>query len=155
AAVHTAREALGPAGRRMLLFIADSGGFDQCEAALGSELSALRKDGVYVAAINLGGDTGTFGTNPGIETAVVARNSEELVKAVAGVYQRFLGAKKVQTGSVRGDLEVTIDPYVKNAYIVVASDGPIPPLTTDAGNPGADEIDLNYRGGGATTGLDS
>ncbi len=153
---HTARSnfTTGPGPRRMLLFIADAGGLDTCEGPLTAELQELRRAGTFVAAINLGSDTGTFGTNPGIETALLARNSEELIKAVAQVYQRFLGSKRVQTGPVRGRVEVEVDPYVKEAFLVVASDAGISDLSPGSGNPGAGAIDLNFRGGGSTQGLD-
>ena len=155
AAVHTARASFssGPA-RRMFLFIADSGGLDNCEGSLSRELHELRRQGVFVAAINLGGSVGSFGSNPGIESAQLARNSMELVGAVARVYQRFLGAKNVQTGPVSGAVEVHVDPFVKEAFLVVASDGAIGTLEQAGSNPGADSVDLNFRGGGTTRGLD-
>ena len=155
AAVHTARATFTTTpARRMLLFIADSGGFDDCEGPLGRELAALRAQGVYVAAINLGGSVGSFGGNPGIENAIAARNSRELIGATAQIYQRFLGAKNVQSGAVSGAVQVRIDEFVREAFLVVAADGPMGRLEGDPSNPGAEAIDLDYRGGGATRGLD-
>jgi hypothetical protein len=153
---HTAKTnfTTGPGPKRMLLYLADAGGLDACEGPLTVEMQELRRAGVYVAAINLGSDAGTFGTNPGIETALTATDSEGLIRAVAQVYQRFLGAKKVQTGAVRGSVEVEIDPHVKEAFLVVASDAGIAELTSASGNPPEGGIDLDFRGGGSTAGLD-
>lgn len=154
--VHTAMAFLGTsrASPRMLLFLADSGGFDtNCASQLTEELNRFRQTGAYVALINLGATAGSFSGNPGFDTTAAAPNSEALVRAVAQSYQRFLGGKKVQTGSVNGSVAVTVDPYVKEAFVVIAADGPIRAVDVGSGNPGAAEVEENYRGGGTTVDL--
>lgn len=138
---------------RMLLVIADSGGLGSCEGVLTQELLDLKRSGVTIAAINLGG-AGAFDSNPAFDFTTGTRDAQELIEAVALVYQRFLGAKKVQTGRVQGEISVEIAPYVDEAFLVVAADGPIGSLEQVGGNPGAAAVDLNHRGGGATMGLD-
>jgi|GEM_PF-1156345 len=153
--IRTAIRALSlePDHDRMLLIVADSGGFGPCEPPLTRELSRLHTSGATVAAVNLGG-VGAFEGNPAFDFTIGARNAEELISAVARVYQRFLGSKRVQTGRVDGLIDVTIDPHVAEAYLVVAADGSLSPLGQAGTNPGAAEIDLDYRGGGTTQGLD-
>jgi hypothetical protein len=156
APVHTAMSVLpqGPDKQRLLLIIADAGGLGECSDPLTRELLDLRRSGAMLAAINLGGTAGAFDQNPAFHFTTAALDSQGLIEAVAKVYQRFLGAKHVQTGRVTGPITVEIAPYVQDAYLVVAADGPIHELTSDPGNPRADEVDLNYHGGGATSGLD-
>ncbi|HEV7506940.1 MAG TPA: vWA domain-containing protein [Thermoanaerobaculia bacterium] len=146
---------LNPARKRMLLMIADSGGLDPCEGPLTKELVKLHDSGAMVAAINIGSSAGAFDRNPAFDFTTAAENPEELVKSVAEVYQRFLGARKVQTGRVQsGGVEVEIDALVREAFLVVAADGPLSRLEQGPGNPGAKDLDLDYRGGGQTQGLD-
>jgi hypothetical protein len=155
--IHTARTFLGSnAGTsRLLLFLADSGGFEtNCAALLTQELAEIRRGGTYVGLINLGADAGTFHGSPAFDSTAAAPNSEQLVRAVASIYQQFLGSQKTQTGTVRGAVTVQVDPYVKEAYLVVASDGPVSSLTSSPGSPTAEAIDDDYRGGGSTEGLD-
>lgn len=153
--IRTAIEALSlePEQDRMLLIVADSGGLGPCDAPLTRELSRLRRSGATVAAVNLGG-AGAFEGNPAFDFTIGAGNARELISAVARVYQRFLGSKRVQAGRVDGLVEVEIDPHVAEAYLVVAADGPLSPLEESGTNPRAAEIDLDYRGGGTTRGLD-
>jgi hypothetical protein len=146
---------LDPARKRMLLMIADSGGLDPCEGPLTQELVKLHASGAMVAAINIGSSAGAFDRNPAFDFTTAAENPEELVKSVAEVYQRFLGARKVQTGKVQsGGVEVEIDALVREAFLVVAADGPISQLEPGPGNPNAQGLNLDYRGGGQTEGLD-
>jgi hypothetical protein len=142
-----------PAAQRMLLVIADSGGLGSCERNLNQELLALKQRGVTIAAINLGGG-GAFDSNPAFDFTTSALDAHGLTEAVAMVYQRFLGAKQVQTGTVQTEINVDIAPFVDEAFLVVAADGPIAAIEPVAGNPGAAAIDPNHRGGGATRGLD-
>jgi hypothetical protein len=107
-----------------------------------------------IAAVNLGGDVGAFRGDPPFNFSAAARNSQQLLRPVAEVYQRFLGAKNVQTGSLSPTFTVQMDEFVKDAYLVVAADGPLGLLQQSGRNPGAADIDLNYRGGGETFGLD-
>jgi hypothetical protein len=143
-----------PAVQRMLLVIADSGGLGNCESALTQELLDLKRGGVTIAAINIGGSSGAFDANPAFDFTTAALDAQGLIQAVALVYQRFLGAKRVQTGAVQKDIEVEVAPYVGEAFLVVAADGPIGAIEQLSGNPGAATIDLNHRGGGETRGLD-
>jgi hypothetical protein len=145
---------LDPGKKRMLLMIADSGGLDPCEGPLTRELVKLHESGAVVAAINIGSTAGAFDRNPAFDFTTAAENPEELVKAVAQVYQRFLGSKKVQTGTVQGGVQVDIDAYVREAFLVVAADGLVGRLEQGPGNPSAAGLDLDYRGGGQTEGLD-
>ena len=139
---------------RLLLMLADSGGLSPCDVPLTEELKGLRNSGAAVAAINLGPSGGAFDGNPAFTFTTGAPDVENMAKAVAQVYQRFLGAKRVQTGSVSSSIAIQVPAHVRSAFFVVASDGPIAAVDAAAGNPGADAIDANYRGGGETRGLD-
>lgn len=155
--IRTAIEALGldPARKRMLLMIADSGGLAPCEGPLTRELVKLQESGAVVAAVNIGSTTGAFEHNPAFDLTTPAQNPKELVEAVAQVYQRFLGERKVQTGTVQGGgIEVEIDAYVREAFLVVSADGAIGRPEPEPGNPRAAALDPDYRGGGQTVGLD-
>ncbi len=152
--LHTAFQFLGNSGPRLLLIVADAGGLGECEAPLLRELNQLRGSGAMIAAINLGTDAGSFRGDPPYAYATAARSAFDLAKAVGEVYQRFLGAQNVKSGPIRGDVVIQMDDMVKEAYLVVAADGPLPALQQGGGNPGADELDLNYRGGGSTVGVD-
>jgi hypothetical protein len=143
-----------PAAQRMLLVIADSGGLGDCEGPLTQELLQAKQRGVTIAAINLGGTEGAFDTNPAFDFTTKALDAQGLIEAVALVYQRFLGGKRVQTGRVQNEIAVDIAPYAGEAYLVVAADGPVGEITQISGNPTARAIDLNHRGGGQTRGLD-
>jgi hypothetical protein len=140
--------------QRLLLIIADAGGLGECSPELTRDLVELKQSGATIAAINLGGTAGAFDQNPAFDFTTAALDSQSLIEAVAKVYQRFLGARQVQTGRVQGAVTVEIAPYVQEAFLVVAADGPIRELSSAPGNPGAAEIDLNHRGGGETAGLD-
>lgn len=142
-----------PDAQRMLLILADSGGLGGCERVLTDEMLDLKRGGATIAAINLGG-AGAFDANPAFDFTTSALDAQGLIEAVALVYQRFLGAKKVQTGRVTGEVAVEIAPYVQEAFLVVAADGPITAIAPLPGNPSAAAIDVNHRGGGATRGLD-
>jgi len=140
--------------QRMLLVIADSGGLGSCERTLTRELLDLEQSGVTIAAINLGSSGGAFDANSAFAFTTSALDAQGLIEAVAMVYQRFLGAKQVQTGRVQGEIVVEIAPFVDEAFLVVAADGPIAGIQQVQGNPGAATIDDNHRGGGVTRGLD-
>lgn len=156
APIRTALAALAGDRRRprLLLVVADAGGLGSCAEPLTRELVALRREGATLAAINLGGDAGAFDGNPAFDVTVSARNPEELTAAVARVYQRFLGGRSVSTGNASGRLEVEIAPYVREAFVVLAADGPLAPPSQAPGNPGAASVDLDFRGGGGALGLD-
>ena len=143
-----------PVRQRMLLIIADSGGLGECEAELTRELLVLKGTGATVAAINLGGTAGAFDANPAFDFTTPALDAQGLIEAVALVYQKFLGAKQAQTGRVEIEIEVEIAPFVRAAFLAVAADGPIAAVEQGPGNSGAAAVDLNFRGGGQTVGLD-
>jgi len=156
APIHTARAQLQehPDKSRLLLFIADSGGLGEvCDAHLSDELSELKDQGVMIAAINLGGP-GAFDRNPAFSFTQGAMNAEELVEAVAEVYQHFIGGKQPQTGQVRDTIDVDIAPLTRQAFLVVAADGAMGGVAEVAGNPTAAQVDLNHKGGGYAKGLD-
>lgn len=156
ASIRTAIQALGrqPDQPRLLLIVADSGGLGSCESSLTRELVALRREGVTLAAINLGGGAGAFERNPAFELTASAHDASELVAAVARVYQQFLGGRRVLTGDAQGRVEVEIVPFVREAFLVFAADGPLGAVSEGRDNPGATEIELNFRGGGGARGLD-
>ncbi len=156
APIRTAVEALSRSAdkQRMLLIIADSGGLGRCGTALTEVLAGLGAGGTVIAAINLGSSAGAFDRNPAFDFTTSALDAAALVDAVALVYQKFLGAKKVQTGTVETSIRIELAPFVDEAFLVVAADGPIGSLEQGAGNPGAAAVDLNHRGGGETLGLD-
>jgi hypothetical protein len=139
---------------RLLLVVADSGGLGPCDQTLTRELVALQRSGVTLAAINLGGDAGAFDHNPAFDLTASAGDAEELIAAVARVYQRFLGGRSVSTGVVKGQVAVEVAPYVRDAYVVFAADGPLGALAEGSGNPGAAQVDVDFRGGGGVLGLD-
>ena len=156
APVRTATEFLqrDPAVPRLLLVVADSGGLGGCSRVLTPELVTLKQSGATLAAINLGSNQGAFDRHRAFSIARNALDAEALIRTVAQVYQQFLGIKSIQTGRVSGDIEVEIAPYVANAFLVVTADGPIPELLVEDTSPKSDDIDLNFRGGGASVGLD-
>ncbi len=158
ASIHTALEllTLDPSHDRLLLFLADSGGLsNECDVSLTNTLKRFRDSGGMVAAVNIGSTTGGFGSNPAFHFSSAARDSGELIDAVAEVYQRFLGSRGAKTGRLKGGaIEVEIGPYVKEAFLVAAADGDFAALTPGPSNPSAKAVDLNLRGGGSTIGLD-
>ncbi|MCG8460904.1 MAG: hypothetical protein MI919_31860 [Holophagales bacterium] len=145
--------------QRLLLVLADAGGLGRCADTLTRELKASRRSGVRLAAVHLGRGSGAFDGNPAFESTATARNAEGLVAAVALVYQRFLGGRQVQNGRVSGGrIETEVAPHVALAFLVVAADGDVGPVRPAAasGSGLADrgELDLDYRSGGSTRGLD-
>jgi len=141
--------------QRLLLMIADSGGLGNCDTELTADLVRLHQSGALIAAINIGSTLGAFEHNVAFDIRTPATDSEKLVRAVAEVYQRFLGAKKVQTGRVEGgEVRVQVDAFARSAFLVVAADGPVGKIQAGAGNPGAASMDLDHLGGGKSEGLD-
>lgn len=155
AAVHTAQADLEQHKdqARLLLFIADSGGLGGCNRPLTEDLKRLREQGVMIAAINLGG-RGAFDSNPAFAFTIGVRDSQALAKSVAEVYQKFIGAKQVLSGRGAAKIEIEVDAFVREAFLVVVADGNFETLKEDSGNPGAESVDLDYKGGGRVTGVD-
>jgi hypothetical protein len=151
----TADAFLGNSGRRMLLIVGDSGGFEtNCASHDDARLQRMRDSGVFVGLVNLGTTSAAFHGSQAFDRTMAAPNAQALIGAVATIYQQFLGSKKVQTGAMRGAIRVRVDPYVSEAFLVVAADGAIASLEAASGNPGAGALDNNFRGGGSTRGLD-
>lgn len=143
-----------PGGQRLLVILADSDGFDKCDTPLKAAITAFRRTGGASAVVNIGRSTGAFFQSPAFSAAHAARDSRELINAIAAIYQGFLGSKSPQTGDVGGRIEVTIDKLVAEAFLVVAADGPLGTLRSDPQNPGAAQMDLDLYGGGQTRGED-
>ena len=143
--------------QRLLLLVSDADeGFGSCNGPYTQMLEQIGGSGATVALIKMGAyaDDG-FANNPAIQFREDVQDSRKLISAVAQVYQRFLGSKKVQTGTVSGDITVEISPHVKEAFLVVAAENPMGQLSQRSGNPRAERVDLDYRSGGQTTGVDS
>jgi hypothetical protein len=141
--------------QRLLLLISDAQeGFGDCDKLYTQMLQRFESTGATVALIKMGGHEDDFKGNPAIQFREDVLDSRKLIGAVAHIYQRFLGSLKVQTGNVSGDIAVDISPHVKEAFVVVAADSPLGQLNQRSGNPQADKIDLDYRGGGLTAGMD-
>jgi hypothetical protein len=138
--------------QRLLLLVSDAEeGFGTCKQQFTQMLQNFGSSGATVALIKIGGyaDDG-FANNPAIQFRQDVQDSAKLIGAVAQVYQRFLGSKKVQTGSVSGNITVEISPHVKDAYLVVAADSPLGRIQAVPGNPSVEKQDLDYRSGGQT-----
>lgn len=146
--------AAAPKGKRLLLILADAGGFEPCDAPLTQALLGYRATGGDAGVVNLGAMDGPFFHNPAFSSAHGAQSSRKLLDAIAAVYQSFLGSRKPQTGDVSGRVEVTIDELVSEAFLIVAADGPVGALTSSPQNPYAAAMELDLNGGGRTEGLD-
>ena len=141
--------------QRLLLLISDAQeGFGDCNTPYTQMLQRFESTGATVALIKMGGHEDDFKDNPAIQFREDVLDSRKLIGAVAQVYQRFLGSKRVQTGNVSGDISVEISPHVKEAFLVVAADSPLGQLSARSGNPHADNVDIDYRSGGQTAGMD-
>lgn len=144
----------GPASQRLLLIMTDAAGFDCCAAEVAGELRAASRDGVLLAAVGVGTDANTLFHGVDMVARRTAHDAEALTESVAEIYQRFLGGRNVTRGMVGARVRFTIDPYVREAFVVIAADGPVPVPTLAGTNPGADQIDPNFRGGHETYDVD-
>jgi hypothetical protein len=143
-----------PDKERLLILITDATSFT-CQGDTSTALRGMREAGATLAAVTLGGSSGGVSANRLFALTRAAGSAAELVDAVGEIYQRFLGAKKPSAGRVQGGIvEVDVGPYVREAFLLVAAEGPIGPLRPEPGNPAATQIDPDYRGGGSTLGLD-
>ncbi|MEO1086916.1 MAG: VWA domain-containing protein, partial [Acidobacteriota bacterium] len=152
AALRTAAARLRAAAARprLLLVLADAGGLGSCAHELSSELMALRRDGVDLAAVHLGRGRGAFEGHGAFSTTVTAPDAERLIAAVAQIYQQFLGVKTVASGAVEaGRIDMTVAPFVERAFLVVAADGDVGPIEP---GPGVGPVFEGARG--HTVGLD-
>jgi hypothetical protein len=137
---------------RLLLILTDAAEFDCCDSQIAAELAGAQRAGVMIAAVGVGQSVNMqalFG-NVSMFARRTARNPDELTASVAEIYQGFLGGRKVVRGAVRGAVRVDIDPFVREAFVVVAQDGPVAVPVVGAANPGAAAIDRDFRGGHET-----
>lgn len=143
-----------PTMQRLMILITDATDFS-CGPQTDAELKRLRGDGATLAVVNLGRHGGGFSGRPDLDLTRNAAQAAGLVAAVGEIYQRFLGARQPAGGFLSGpEVQVAVAPFVRTAYLLVAADGPMAPLTALPGNPAAAALDLDYRGGGTTTGTD-
>ncbi|WP_020504908.1 vWA domain-containing protein [Lamprocystis purpurea] len=143
-----------PAMQRLMILITDATDFS-CGPETAAELKRLRDDGATLAVVNLGSHGGGFSGHPDLDLTRNAARAAGLVSAVGEIYQRFLGARQPAGGVLSGpEIRVAVAPFVRTAYLLVAADGSMAPLVSLPGNPAAAALDLDYRGGGTTTGTD-
>jgi hypothetical protein len=134
---------------RLLLLITDATAYSCCDREVDDELRRYQQTGAVVAAIGVG-SAADMSRYRGLDVVRGTRNPVEMVQAVAEIYQKFLGGRNVQTGQARGNVAFRVDPFVREAFLVVAADGPMPPPVIARNSPGAASADTNYRGGGET-----
>lgn len=144
------------ADRQLLLIITDVFGdnlLGGCDRK--SNLKALKQMGVELTGININ-DGDVTRDNSLFSEAKFIQDSQQLIDAIARVYQRFIGGKNPSTGVVKNQkIEFVIDNYVKDAYLVVAADGEVGSIKQSSGNPKVHKIDINYKNGGITKGWDA
>jgi len=151
----TLKEALdaAPTKERLLIVISDAGR-DTCRAESGRVLQDLRAAGVHTAVVSLGERGRPVHNEYEIRTA--AQTPSELLAAIGEIYQRFLGAKapdsgRLSPGSTR--IAAAVAPFVDEAFLLVAAEGPVGAILAGADNPGAEAVEPDYRAG-ETRGLD-
>lgn len=144
-----------PDQERLLIILTDADSFDCCHGEIASALRAARGRGVTMAAIGVGEQTKLDELLSSVPIRRTAKNPGEIAATVAEVYQRFLGGRNVVQGATAGQVFVDIDPYVREAFIVVTMDGAAPVPTLGPSNPGAQAIDLDFRGGHQTVAFGS
>ncbi len=149
------KEALdaAPQKERLLIVVSDAGR-DTCRAESNRVLAELRAAGVNTALVELGVRGRPVHTEYDILTA--AQNPGELLAAIGEIYQRFLGAKAPASGRLSPDataIAAEVAPFVDQAFLLVAAEGPVGALSPAPGNPAAATVDPGYRAG-ETLGLD-
>ncbi len=151
----TARQALdaSKAKERLLIVISDAGR-DTCRGESAAVLRGLRAAGVRTAAVSLGIKGKPVHNEYDIRTA--AQDPSELLQAIGEIYQRFLGAKAPDSGKLAPastGISAEVAPFVDEAFLLVAAEGPVGTIAAPPGNPPAEGIDPDYRSG-ETRGLD-
>ena len=152
----TAQQALNESKdkERLLVVISDAGR-DSCRADSARILRGLRAAGVRTAAVSLGDKGKPAHAEYDIRTA--AKDPSELLQAIGEIYQRFLGAKAPDSGKLSPAstrISAQVAPFVDEAFLLVAAEGPVGTIAPESGNPAADGIDPDYRAG-ETRGLDN
>lgn len=140
--------------RQLLLFITDVDEVKVSNGCNGKNLINLKKRGITLTGINIKGGN-LKGSKKLFSEVEQVNNSQQLITAVAKIYQKFIGGKDSESGTVSGNqVRITINPYVKDAYLVIVADGKVGKMTSSNNNPKSSGVDLNYKGGGATVGHD-
>jgi hypothetical protein len=135
---------------RLLLILTDAAGFDCCAREIADELRDAARQGVLLATVGVGTDADALFKGVDMVARRTARNAAAVTQSVAEIYQRFLGGRNVTHGIAGPQVQFTVDRYVREAFLVVAADGPVPIPAPGATNPGADAVDVNFRGGHET-----
>ncbi|WP_295392384.1 vWA domain-containing protein [uncultured Thiodictyon sp.] len=151
----TVKPALDAAvGKERLLIVISDAGRDTCRAESTQILSELRAAGVHTAVVSLGERGRPVHSEYDIRTA--AQTPSELLSAIGEIYQRFLGAKAPDSGRLSPDsaaITAEVPPFVDEAFLLVAAEGPVGAIDAAAGNPAAVAVEPDYRAG-ETRGLD-
>jgi hypothetical protein len=153
--LQAARDALETVrARERLLIVVSDAGRDTCQGASNQILRALRAAGVRTALVSLGEQGKPVHNEYDIRTS--AQDPTELLRAIGEIYQRFLGAKAPDSGTLSpasAGISAEVAPFVGEAFLLVAADGPVGAIAPEPGNPAAEGIDPDYRAG-ETRGLD-
>jgi hypothetical protein len=144
----TAKQVLdsSQASERLLIVISDAGS-DGCLSGSNSILSKLRVAGVHTAGVSVG--TGSL-LSQQYDISSKARDASQLLMAIGGIFQQFLGAKAPSSGqlSAAGNrINVEIAPFVGEAFVLVAAEGPVGSISPLPGNPAAANVDSDFRSG--------
>ncbi len=151
----TAQQALdgSNATERLLIVVSDDPS-DSCLSASNIILSALRARGVRSAGVSVGTSSPL---SQRYDTTSTARDASQLLMAIGSIFQQFLGAKapgsgRLSAGATRISAEIA--PFVGEAFVLVAAEGPVGTISPLPGNPTAAAVDDDYRSG-QTKGLDN
>lgn len=132
--------------RNLLLVITDEG-TDHFKCP-GDEEKLLKSlaDNTFRASINIG--NGNINAGNDFDFHEYVDDSPSLIRAIAEVYQKFIGGTGSQNGTIRNQkFSLNIDPYVKEAFIVVAADGLVGPIQINNSNTLRGSVDENYKTG--------
>jgi hypothetical protein len=139
------------AAQRLLIVIADASS-DSCIHSQ-QILDALRADGVFTAGVSVG--TGRA-LPQRYDTTATVQDASQLLTAVGGIFQQFLGAKAPGSGQLSPSaarISAEVAPFVAEAFVLVAAEGAVGSIAPVAGNPAAAGVDASYRTG-ETRGID-
>ena len=149
----TAKQALdgSSASERLLIVISDAEK-DDCLNSSNGVLEELSAAGVDTAGVSVA--TGPL-SQPYKFTAT-AKDASELLEAIGGIFQQFLGVKAPDSGQLSpGSTQISteIAPFVGEAFLLAAAEGPVGSISPLSGNPAATAVNGDYRTG-QTRGLD-